>query len=895
MTRVRKLMLPWLGLALALVFAGGQTARAASAEDRAYNAAVKAFQDGVWDRAEQSCAQFVQQFARSSRVPEVLLLEVQSQLQQRKYAPAIALASAQHTSGGRLADQFLYWEAEGQYQAGNYQVAAAVFARLLRDYPISAQRLAAAIGEAAARAKLGDWARVVQLLQNPGGEFQGAVRAGLRGETVVRGRLLLVEAELALNNFAAAQAALQPLTGQTLPPALDWQRVYLQCGAELGAGDLNAARASSTNLLALARASGRRDLQAESQALLGNIREQANDRAGAIEAYRENLMTNAPVEQQRQAILKIAVLAHAGNQLADAERSLDDYCTRFPASPVADLALLTLGELQLKEAVTQPAIPIATTTNAPSGGTNRLQQALGTFNRLITTYSNSALVGNAELDKGWCLWRGSNITDSASAFRAAVAHLPPSTNRVIARYKWADAQQWLNNYAGARSNYWMVAEELTNWPGLEVQYGAQVFYQIERASIELRDMAGATNVVERLLRRYPTNELADRSLLVLGQGYLDLGDPKAARACFGGVLATSPGSALRPEAELAIARTYGEESDWTGAITNCDAWLESHPTNDLRPNAEFYRAWATAQAGQETNALTLFTNFVAQFSTNGLAPLAQQWVADYYFGLGDYQSAERNYKRLFQTKDWPTSRLTYEAYLMAGRAAVQRQDYNGAIFYFTNMTSDPGCPASLKVQATLLYGDSLMRRPATETNHMDDLRQAVEIFSTIPQTFTNEQAAAAWGRMGDCYLQLAVQNPAAYGSASNAYWQVIKYPPAGVAARSQAEVGLGLVAEQLAKSRSGPERIALLRQARDDYLDVFYEANLRDGETPDLWWVKEAGLNAARVAESEPFQEWSEAGKFYARLAELLPQMRAMLEKKIANAKAQAQSQQDRN
>ena len=78
----------------------------------------------------------------------------------------------------------------------------------------------------------------------------------------------------------------------------------------------------------------------------------------------------------------------------------------------------------------------------------------------------------------------------------------------------------------------------------------------------------------------------------------------------------------------------------------------------------------------------------------------------------------------------------------------------------------------------------------------------------------------------------------------------------------------------------------MLKVARDAYLDVFYELNVRPGETRDLFWVKEAGLGAARVAESEPFQEWSQAEKFYDRLLRLLPEMKEILEKKKAKVQA---------
>ncbi len=894
-------------LGLALTLTGSLTAHAASAETRAYNAAVKDFQDGWWDRAERECAQFVQQYPRSARVPEVLLLEVQAQFKQKKFVPAAALAESQQAKGGGLADQFLYWQAEALYAATNYPTAAEAYARLAREFPASTNRLAAGIGQAAARAKLGDWPRVVQLLQNPGGEFQEAVRSGVASELVARGRLLLAEAEVAQTNFPAAQAALQPLDGQPLPPELDWQRINLLCGVQMGLGQTNAAVETSSNLLALAMAAGRGDLLAQSHVLRAGIFENADDTAKAVDEYRQNLTTNAPVEQQRQAVLKMAVLAAAGDQTAEAEHALDDFCARFPDSPVADLALLTLGELQLKRSGAPSLGSLLVGTNTPPAGTNQLLRALGVFDRLITTYSNSPLVGRAQSGRGWCLWlegqRAAStnaVTESASAFKAAVSRLPPSADRVIARLKWADAQFWLGDFAGARTNYHLVSEEFTKWPSLEAQWGAQALYQMERAGLELKDVATATNAVEELRQRFPTNELADRGLLALGQGYLDLGDTNEARATFERLIQTSPQSLLRPEAALAVAWTHAAESDWAGAITNLDSWLEEFPTNALRDKAAFYRAWANFQAGNLTNALTQFTNLVAQFPTSKLAPLAQQWVGDYYFGQHDYHAAEINYKLLFQNRDWPTSRLTYEAYLMAGRAAVGGQNYkedSGAIYYFTNLTSAPSCPPDLKVQALMLYGDTLMQRPGAETNRAADLRRAAQIFGTIPQDFTNayEAAAAAWGRIGDCYFQLAAQtqNPAYYNDASKFYRHAAEARNASVAVRSGAGVGLGLVAEKLADQSGGTNRIPLLRQARDCFLDVFYGTNLRDGEAPELFWVKEAGLNAARLAESKPLQDWEQAENVYKRLTDLLPQMRPALERKIADARAQAQRQRE--
>jgi TolA-binding protein len=717
---------------------------------------------------------------------------------------------------------------------------------------------------------------VVQLLQNPGGELQEAIRAGQAGELVARGRVVLAEAELALTNYAAAEAALQPLEGRALKPELDWQRTYLLVRIKLGDGRLGEALENGAKLGPLAEAAGRRDLLAEGNTARGGIFEQMNDRTNAIAAYRQNL-TNAPAEQQRQAVLKIARLAIAGNLLTDAEQSLETYCAQFPDSPVADLALLTLGELHLKDAVVAQTNRVETATNAAPAGTNHLQQALATFNRLINTFSNSTLVGKAQLDKGWCLWLNTNIAESIVAFSNAVAQLPPSEDRVVARATLADALFRQKDYSGALQDYRTVTNEFAEWPRLKAQLGDQVLYQIERASLELKDkdMAGATNAVEQMLKLYPASALADRSLLLLGQGYADLGEPPTARVWLERLLRSSPDSSLLPEAELAVARTFAQESDWPGAITNYEAWLEQFPTNELRPNAEFYRAWATWQSGQETNALKQFTNLVAQFPTNELAPLAQQWVANYYYNQDDYINAEKSYKVLFQT--WTNSELAYEARMSAGRAALGQQNYQWAIDHFTNLTSNPNCPPELKNQAMFAYGGALMLRSAGETtNNPADLISAIRVFGEIYKQYPNTgPAARAWGEIGNCYLQLAAQDTNYYKSASDAYKEVINSSNAPIAARSQARVGLAIVAEKLARDKSGADRTALFKLAREYYLDVFYD------EEADQFWRKKAGLEAARVVESEPFQEWRQATNFYGRLQALLPPLKDMLEKRI--------------
>jgi TolA-binding protein len=305
----------------------------------------------------------------------------------------------------------------------------------------------------------------------------------------------------------------------------------------------------------------------------------------------------------------------------------------------------------------------------------------------------------------------------------------------------------------------------------------------------------------------------------------------------------------------------------------------------VRARADYYRALDMALGGDETNALSAFTNFVATYPTNELAPRAQWWIGDYYWRTEDYNNAELNYQYVF--RNWPQSKLAYEARMMAARTAMARLSLKDARSYVTNLTSDLNCPPELKSRAMFAYGDTLMRLKSADTNDaLANYAEALKVFSSIERNYpSNELAARAQGMIGKCYLQFAVQDVNQYSNAWKAFQQVVDAPWADAASRSEAEVGLATVLEKLALTQTPEVRAVSLQSALDHYLNVFYEKNLRAGEAPDLFWVKKAGMEAGRLAES--LQAWPQALKLYQRLQTQIPSLKPMLENKILKAREQ--------
>jgi TolA-binding protein len=877
-------VLVWIMLCTA-----GPRLLAASAETHDFTVAKELFAAAIYTNAEAELAAFTQKFPASAHLPEAILLQAEARIRLTNYAGAIELLAANHGAAGALADQYLFWLAEAYSRKGEYQTTGDLFAKLVKDYPASALCVEARVREATARAKLSDWARVLELETN--GVFQAAAHANPTNGWVVRGWLLVSEARLAQTNYSAAEAVLQPLAKLALNPELDGQRQYLLCQILEADQRTEQALQNSTNLLALAAATGQRQLQADSAALQARIFERRGRLDAAIAAYTNNLAEGCPVKRQTEALSKVTELYLAQNRIADAAQTLEAFLSRCPGAPAADLARLTVGELRLRQHMAGACTnaPSRATTNAPAT-TNCLGLAL---EALQTFTTNSPLYGKAQLDLGWCYWEqgktpgidDSNkvaaLKESEAAFQTAVERLPLSADQARAYFKLADVQFERTNFSGAIANYSAIIEKFEAVPEVRTNLFEPALYQKLKACLKAGKLDVATNVLARILDDYPNGFHTDGAVLLVGQEQ----NPAMAQKLFKDFIRKAPQAPLVPEIELAIAHTYERDNKWPEVVARDEGWLAIYTNHPARTNVEYYLANAYFMAGRDTNALTCFTNFIARYPTNKFTPLALMWLADYNFRLGGAHlvEAEEIYQRIY--KDLPPSEeLGYKVRMMAGRVAAARQSWDDARNYFLGVAYSTNCPDNLRAQALYAAGDCWINRDFS-TNKPADYRAAMNAFEEIRQKWpTNKMAVLALGGTANCLLQLAAQGSGDYESVSNAWQQVVDSPLADATARSMAKVGLGVALEKMAEQKPA-ERAALRGLALTNYLDVFDRKFLRDGEEPDLFWTKKATLEAARVAEG--FQRWEQAIGLYQRLKDLIPTLAPWCEERIQKCKGQ--------
>jgi TolA-binding protein len=866
---------------------------AAPAEERAYTLAKRSFQDGWYDRAEQELEDFIKTYPDSESLPEAVLLLAECRFKQNQFESAAGLLQSRLAGAGKLADQYYYWLAQARFQQAEYGSAATLFARLLADFPQSPYRLEAGYGEAMARYRSGELSRVVELLTNTTNAFPLAAQARPDHYLVSQADLLLAEVLMAQHDFPAALPPLQRLATRTLSPDLRWKSQYLLSKAYLATQDLTNALQNATNLVALATATGSLTNQAEAVSLTAQILEQAQQPEAAIRFYTNNLAEGIPLEYSYQAFTKVVELRLSRNQTDAAIQWIETFLRNQPQSPAADLALETLGELKLKQYY---ALRSPTQTQPPETvgvRTNLLQQAKVCFDEVLARFPQSSLTGHAYLNRGWCWLEDGKIAESQADFREATARLPHSKEQAVARFKWADTQFQQKAWADALKNYRLLVDEYGTESWARDELLDQALYQTVQAGVELGEagQVEATRALERILAWYPDDFYSGQSMLLVGQGFSRVNRPGEARAYFLRYAQAFTNSPFLPQAELAIAQSYVQEQDWTNAFKTYDKWVAQHSNHTSLPQVEYDRAWVHWQAGDSTNALRLFTNFVARFPTHPQAPLAQKWVGDFYLNQGDNRNAELQYQLLYQNTNWPPSPLTYEARLWAGRAAVARQGYANArdYFYWLITNGPPVVPTSdippdLVAQAYFALGDTLRLQPVKEgADPLDRFSEAINAYEMIRRNFpTNQLVPAVLGVIANCHLQLATDSePWRYEAAITNYQEILSLPNASLAVRSEAEVGLGLVLERQASSTNRPatDRPLLLERARNHYLNVLYGKNRRPGEPPDPIWPGKAGLEAARLAES--LRMWERAARVYARLMELYPPWRDMLQRKL--------------
>ena len=879
--------------AVAFLLAAGTTFAASRAELKDWNTAAKVFNDRDWSVAEKWFSEFMTNYPQSENFGQAIVQRAQARYflaeagepnpatgQRWRFEDVTDFLNGYLDRAGTLADLFLLWRAKAEAANSNFTAAAGSYSRISQSFPQSSLVAEALVGEADACKHFGDIPRLLSLLGNQDGLFQQQVRNNPTNDWVIRGLFLLIETQLQQANFAGALSALAEFPSTKLSPEFEWKRRYLACGVPFRAEHFEEVMSNAPGLLSASAENPRwiadsRNLLASACRRLGLVPE-------AISNYDAILSANAPIKQQRQALLDIVDLLWLDQQSLEATERLTDWIAAHPDDSGSDFNLLTLGEMLLRQYYESRTNSLA--------GPNSLLRAQTNFLSLAQLYTNSPaeIRGKAQLNLGWCYWAQSNYVDAAAAFSNAILLLPEGEAQAVALFKLGDSLLALTNRPAAISNYSALIGRYGSYSLVSNNLFEPALYQIVNASAGDSENSVASNAVARILAWFPDGVLAEPSVLLLGQAANRQGKPAEARNVLSEFAARWPSSPLKPDVDLLIARTFEREGQWSNVIDQYQRWIAENSNNPALPSARYSLAYSYWLAGNRTTAFQCFTNFVNDFPSNELTGWSLYWIGTYFKSRGDYGDAENAFQKVFSDTRSADRELQFRARMEAGKSAWSRQEYGeqGAVSYFASVVTNKAFKTEWRLEGQFALADAtIYTAPAT---NLAIIRTAADQLSHIVSDYPGSAIAApAWARLGDCYLQLAVLDPTNYLAASNAYSAAASSTNAPLRIRCLGNWGIAQCLKGLASSRSPGDlqRKILLDQAKEFCLKIVYGKILLPGEPPDLARVKDAGFEAGQIMQD--LGEWDQALNLYNYLKEQfnLPDIRAILQARVDNAR----------
>ena len=849
-----------------------------------YGRATNMFANQASLAAEGAFNNFIVTYTNSTLRTNAILYLARSRIELSNCPAALDLLTREMPNAGKLAPDFVYWMARAYYENRQYTNAIERCSFLLQNFSAAPPLpLHATLLQAQAWGELTNWTSLISLLSQPDGVFQAAVKGGQSDQDVVDGYFLLVQAYLNQKQDKAAEVVLGKINTNGLSLNLQWLRQDLLCRVFLEEGRLEDALDGSTHLLGFMPLANQ-EQRAATWFLRGEIFERTNQIPEALQAYSNNLTGAWPVEVKRRALARTIDLKLQQDHSSNTVQWLEDFIQQRTNEPaLEDLAHFHLGDFKLKAyfATAPPG-----TNTLPTGDTNLLLSAITNLDQ-VTHYSDYELLGRASLDRGWCDWARGDFAGASNYFSQAVTKLPFSEIQAVALLKLGDACFRQTNYTAAVLHYDTLIHDYAPVPDVTNQLFDIALYQLVQANTKLGHEEAARAAAQEILDWFPVSGFGEQSLLLLGEDASNR-KTKVARATFQELLEKYPDTRLWPKVQLAIARTYEQDGDWTNAFNSYTNLEKSthFATNALRPQVEFSLALACAKAGLESNALERMSNVVSLtnlFPGDSNEALAQNWIGNYHINHGNYPEADYAFQELANPKFFPKAGdLAWEARLNAGRAAFSHQDLPGASNDFYLVAMDTNAPAAYQAEGQFQLGYT--------DYQLWQLYRTNEILLTAAMTFlkkvtdsnpSNYMATLATGQLGNCYLALADLNKTNDTFYTNAvqFFQTVLLDtndsPADVTARSQAEYGLGLIAERRIQTQEAL-RDYWTEEALRRYCNVLFDP---DTKHADPSWVKEAGVKAAALYEAQ--KNGPGAIRVYRKVQEVVPSLHDAMQKNI--------------
>jgi tetratricopeptide (TPR) repeat protein len=537
-----------------------------------------------------------------------------------------------------------------------------------------------------------------------------------------------------------------------------------------------------------------------------------------------------------------------------------------------------LGQIHLREHLARRGADRVGSATAESNVS--LTRAVAELERAALLNPPPEVRGPLTLTLAWCRWEEALAGNSKAAmaqalsgFQTALSLLPDgSPDRLVARFKAADAAAWLGDAASALTGYLEVAEAVAQRPVEREAWMPAALEQAVISAIASTNAPAGESALRRLLELPQAAVRAGQSVLWLGSSLARQGAGELGRGLLQDYLLRFPESAVRPEVELELAMLGLHDERWADSVAELRRWLMAHPQHPGAVRAGFHLAYALSRSGDPAAAMSQFSELAAKNPADPGTLSAQLWLAGRFFEQQDYLQAGQASAAILTNATVRAARgdTWYRARLWAAEAGRKLQNFDSSAEHFRELINDKAAPPEIQSAALFHYGELLQSKPVEPGGDpLSRYRLALEAFTRVLEFTNSPYLAPALGMMGNCHFQLSTLNPADYTRAADLYLRAAKLPGAGIETRCRAWLGYAAVNRKMSELRSGAESAAFLERAIQAGLDVALGKVLLPGEKLSADILTEAARATGEILER--LGRTGEAAGLYEHVARELP------------------------
>jgi tetratricopeptide (TPR) repeat protein len=813
----------------------------------AFNAALRSFSIGAYPRAAEEFTAFSSQFPDSALRPEALR-------------------------------RALYAQGEAEAGRGDHAAAQKTFGLYLARFSGSELTLHAWVRRAEALFRSSQPQEAAALLDQPDGPFRQALGQGKPAELLFTGLMLAAEAHLSAGNWTRAREAVIAATPLAQKPEAQWDRLRLEVRILEAGRQVEPAIAAAEQLRRISGDEGLATRRPESSALLGRLLLAAGQGVRAVAPLEENLAPAVPAVFRSDAIRNLSDWWVSQGQLSLARERLEGVITGLADDASVAALRLRLGQIHLREHLARRGADRVGSATAESNVS--LTRAVTELERAALLNPPPEVRGPLTLTLAWCRWEEALAGNSKAAmaqaligFQTALSLLPDgSPDRLVARFKAADAAAWLGDAASALTGYLEVADAVAQRPVEREAWMPAALEQAVISAIASTNAPAGESALRRLLELPQAAVRAGQSVLWLGSSLARQGAGELGRGLLQDYLLRFPESAVRPEVELELAMLGLHDERWADSVAELRRWLMAHPQHPGAVRAGFHLAYALSRSGDPAAAMSQFSELAAKNPADPGTLSAQLWLAGRFFEQQDYLQAGQASAAILTNATVRAARgdTWYRARLWAAEAGRKLQNFDSSAEHFRELINDKAAPPEIQSAALFHYGELLQSKPVEPGGDpLSRYRLALEAFTRVLEFTNSPYLAPALGMMGNCHFQLSTLNPADYTRAADLYLRAAKLPGAGIETRCRAWLGYAAVNRKMSELRSGAESAAFLERAIQAGLDVALGKVLLPGEKLSADILTEAARATGEILER--LGRTGEAAGLYEHVARELP------------------------